>query len=237
MSSRYNATFFARHQAGSSASARAVLPVVLDLVRPQTAIDVGCGTGGWVRVMLDRGVDAYGIDGDYVDRAQLEIPVGRFRGCDLSRSFDVEARYDLALSLEVAEHLPPSSSNQFVRQMTMLAPVVLFSAAVPFQGGDGHINERSQTFWAEQFAAEGYDAFDVVRPILWNDETVRPWYLQNVLLYVEPDRAKRLGLGDDDRPLIVDLVHPRLLERKIATPELREVLRMLPVALRRRLTR
>lgn len=203
----YDAQFFEARSQGTATSARRLLPAVLDLVRPATAIDVGCGTGAWTRELLERGVDALGVDGDYVDRASLAIPVGRFVARDLARELGVERRFDLALSLEVAEHLPPARAAPFVAELAALAPAVLFSAAIPHQGGTGHVNERWQSYWRDLFATHGYAPYDAVRRF-WDDPAIDPWYLQNAILYVEESTARTLGLQLTPTPL--DVVHPVL---------------------------
>ena len=61
---------------------------------------------------------------------------------DLAQPLQIDRRFDLALSLEVAEHLPPECGSEFVQTLTDLSSVILFSAAIPFQGGTDHLNEQ-----------------------------------------------------------------------------------------------
>src|SRR5262249_24512785 len=155
----------------SSRSANALVPRVLDVHPARSVIDVGCGIGSWVKAFADRGVDAVGIDGDHVPREQLVVGGGRFIARDLNSAFDPAGlcrdfgraeRFDLAISLEVAEHLAPQRSDALVGELCGLADVVLFAAAIPFQGGAGHVNERWQSWWARKFSENGYDPFDVL---------------------------------------------------------------------------
>jgi 2-polyprenyl-3-methyl-5-hydroxy-6-metoxy-1,4-benzoquinol methylase len=84
--------------------------MIIAAVQPNTVIDVGCGVGTWLAVLAENGVaDVWGIDGDYVDRALLEIPEERFLPHDLTKPVRLERRFDLVLCLEVAEHLPADS--------------------------------------------------------------------------------------------------------------------------------
>jgi hypothetical protein len=83
------------------------------------------------------------------------------------------------MSLEVAEHLPPDRSNSFIAELTALAPVALFSAAIPQQGGTDHINERWQSYWAGLFKKRGFSPLDVIRPAVWENDAVERWYRQN----------------------------------------------------------
>ena len=233
----YTREFFSGQREGSRRSAALVLPGVLDRVRPATAIDVGCGVGPWTRVLLDAGVDAVGVDGDYVDRAQLEIPAERFLAADLeSPRWGIDRSFDLAISLEVAEHLSPAAGPGFVASLTRLAPVVLFSAAVPWQGGEAHLNERWQSFWAAEFARHGFAPYDVVRPALWSDGRVEPWYRQNTLLYARADAAARLGLGEAVCPQLLDVVHPQLFLLKQHFPPRGAIWRRVGALLRRTTT-
>ena len=211
MSQGYSKLFFAGQRGGSLASAEAVVPIVMQLVRPRSVIDVGCGVGPWASVFAAQGVaTVHGVDGDYVDRDTLLIPPECFRAADLATGIGIDERYDLAVSLEVGEHLPFESSERFVEDLTRLAPVVLFSAAIPWQGGAHHINERWQQEWAALFAARGYVAVDAVRPRVWDHPEVDYWYAQNAVIYTTPeklDELPELRAAGSDWPL--DVVHPK----------------------------
>ena len=183
---RYDATFFDAMEAGALRSAAAVLPIVLDLLAPQSIVDVGCGRGAWLRVASDLGVPRVrGIDGGYVDRTNLLIPPQQFRAVDLNRPFQTPERYDLALCLEVAEHLPKRAARSLVAGLVSAAPAVLFSAAIPGQPGTHHVNPQFPEYWCRLFAEHGYLALDAVRPAICWDSRVEPWYRQNLILYVD----------------------------------------------------
>lgn len=185
----YDGHFFDGIEEGSIRSARVVLPIVFDLVAPRSVIDVGCGRGAWLSVAMELGIaDVRGWDGDYVQRDNLLIPRDRFEVADLSRPLKITGTYDLALCLEVAEHLPKRISRALVESLTSVAPVVLFSAAIPGQGGNHHINEQFPEFWWRLFDERGYVALDVVRPRIAWDARAEPWYAQNMLLYVDRKR-------------------------------------------------
>ena len=210
----YSPSFYAQVAAGSASSANAIVPIVLDLVSPRSVVDVGCGLGAWLAAAIANGVDdALGIDGDYVDVGRLLIPRERFVPADLERPIVLGRRYDLVMSLEVAEHLPESAADAFVESLVRLGPAVLFSAAIPDQGGEHHVNEQWPQYWADRFAAHGYIALDCIRDRVWNNSHVEPWYAQNSFLYVSADRlasspkleAELARCGFGFRPL----VHPR----------------------------
>jgi SAM-dependent methyltransferase len=189
--------------------------MVLDLVGPVTSVvDVGCGTGAWLRVFSESGADVLGVDGDYVRPDQLEIPAECFRGMDLTRPISLDRRFDLVLCLEVAEHLPSSVADELVEGLCRLGDIVLFSAAIPYQGGREHVNEQWPEYWAEKFRASGFVALDPFRARLWAEHEVEPWIAQNVVLYVAGDRARGdARLADQlarNAGSLPSLVHPRL---------------------------
>lgn len=195
----YDAAFYADQADGSLRSARVVAPIVADLVRPASVLDVGCGLGTWLAAFAELGVaDVLGIDGDYVDRAKLRIPADRFRAVDLTDPPALGRTFDLAMCLEVGEHLPGPASAGLVRLLTDAAPAVLFSAAVPGQGGTAHINERWPAFWRALFAARGFARLDPIRPRVLRDRRVEWWYQQNAFLFVrETELANRPALREE----------------------------------------
>jgi SAM-dependent methyltransferase len=207
----YTSAFFQTQMAGSRQSADRIAAIIVEQLHPKSVVDLGCGVGTWLAAFQRLGVERIeGYDGDYVDRELLQIPPGSFHPIDLStalRNGEPGGEFDLAVSLEVGEHLPPAASEALVQRLTALAPAVLFSAAIPRQSGTDHINERWQSDWARMFAVHGYYPHDAVRPVVWDEPEVEPWYAQNALLYLrEPSPA----------PMMLDLVHPRLWEKNLA---------------------
>jgi predicted transcriptional regulator YdeE len=202
-------------------SARIILSLLLqNIPAVDSAVDVGCGVGTWLSVLKkEKGVKTIqGIDGAWVDESWLEIPEDSFQRADLSQPFKLSQRFDLAISLEVAEHLPPASAKGFVRSLTELSDYVLFSAAIPFQGGKDHINEQWQSYWVELFAAQGYVTYDFIRTEIWNDDQIPFWYRQNILFFARKEqtaevKAKPLDDGNGALPLLT--VHPDLYLAKI----------------------
>lgn len=193
--------------------------MLVDLFKPRSVVDVGCGSGQWCRAFIDAGVsDVLGIDGDYVPRDSLVIPAGNFTPHDLTLPLSVQRRFDLALSLEVGEHLPESSAARFVLDLTALADVVVFSAAIPGQGGTNHVNEQWPDYWASHFADCKYACIDVLRPMIWHDAAIEWWYRQNMLIFASESVLPRLQIPQPartiNRPL--SLVHPALFEQTLA---------------------
>jgi SAM-dependent methyltransferase len=233
---RYTADFFAAQQACSLSSARKVVPIILELVQPKSVVDVGCGTGAWLSVFSEHGVsDFIGVDGSYVDHSILLIPPDCFLAQDLTTQVELDRRFDLAVSLEVAEHLPESSAHSLVASLTELAPTVLFSAAIPGQGGINHINEQWPSYWARCFRDRGFVPVDALRSRVWAADDVAWWYAQNMLLFIDVNAAHTdLPLtAEQYNSVVMDLIHPRFYEAVLASQELttRKLLQLLPHAM------
>lgn len=219
----YSRHFFEGQRVGSIESARVVVPILIDLIAPGSVADIGCGTGTWLSVFKENGIeDIRGLDGDYVPTDMLMIPTDAFQPADLRSHIETDRTFDLAMSLEVGEHLPTESSEALVKTLTDRAPVVAFSAAIPLQGGANHINEQWQSFWCERFAACGYIPCDAVRPRIWHEPGVAFWYAQNLIVYVDENKIddypklKEARAGADER--LMDIVHPALLHHRNEMP-------------------
>ncbi len=243
----YDPTFFDAFERDSRKAARRIAPVLLDLAPVRSAIDVGGGRGIWLSVFKEAGVtDVLVVDGDYVERNRLAVAPGEFLARDLERPLALDRTADLALSLETAEHLSESRADSFIADLCGLAPVVLFSAAVPRQGGTNHINERWQSYWAERFARHGYRPADAIRQALWDDQDAGAVYLQNALIYAnEAGMAKYPKLRtaiEATNSRTLDVVHPLVLGNCEGLSDLQRadfvgLARMLPLALRKSLRR
>jgi SAM-dependent methyltransferase len=177
---------------GSLESARIAAPLVVEAVAPSSVVDVGCGLGAWLVAFQAAGVhDVVGVDGPWVDTERLLIPRDRFVVADLRAPVDLGRRFDLALCLEVAQILAPEEAGVLVATLAGLADVVVFSAAVPGQGGIEHRNEQWPAYWAERFAAVGFAASDPFRVPLWQEPDVKWWFAQNLLCVARPEALAR----------------------------------------------
>jgi len=181
----YGNTFFSYQQIGSLASARSVVPIVLRDLKPASVLDVGCGAGAWIAAYLESGAsDVVGVDASYVRPDQLLFDASRFHAIDVTRPFDLGRTFDIAQCVEVAEHLDPAASETLVDNLAAHAPIVVFSAAPPGQGGENHINERPYEFWRRLFERRGYVLFDSLRPQIRLLREVEQWYRYNLLVFV-----------------------------------------------------
>lgn len=226
----------------STYSAERVLSLLLPRLPPvSSCIDVGCGPGTWLATLSrlqKQKTEILGIDGPWVDRDLLAIPEDSFLAVDISLEQlpTIQRRYDLAISLEVAEHLFPEKAEEFVSFLTDISDFVLFSAAIPFQEGTNHFNERWQNYWAALFEQRNYLPLDLVRPFLWNDSDVRIHYRQNSLLYVRKERVKEVKLPDIFDVQILSVAHPET-HVKFARPSVKRAFRKFRESLKRSITR
>lgn len=159
--------------------------ILCDYIQPKSVIDLGCGLGFFLAAMQAKGAEVTAVDGDWVSPLKTEVDKSRYRVADLDQPFADSRRYDLAASIEVAEHLRPARSAAFVAELCALSDMVLFSAGVPGQGGAGHINLRFQDEWAAMFAEQGYDCYDPIRRRIAAHEDVFNWFTMNTLLYIK----------------------------------------------------
>ncbi len=219
----YSDSFYSAHAVGARSSARVIVPLVQELLEPRSVIDVGCGAGSWLAVWKEMGVQQIlGVDGDWVESSVLQIPPDVFQSADLTLPLKMPRRFDLAMSLEVGEHLPASCAGAFVKSLVGLADSVLFSAAIPGQGGTHHVNEQFPEYWAEIFAAHGYRAIDCIRSQVWANPQVDWFYAQNVLLYASEIAIaanSRLAANLDRTPAHLAVVHPQLYLAHVAERE------------------
>ena len=206
----YDQAFFETESRVALAAAEIVLPDVLKRTGAQSVVDVGCGTGAWLSVAKREGCRVLGVDFD-VPAAQLLIADVEFTRVDLTE-IAVHTDYDLALCLEVGEHLPESRAAALVAGLCS-ARFVLWSAAIPGQGGVGHCNEQWASWWERLFAEHGYVASRDVMQEHWNDRRIADFYRQNIILYSTLDRLLWSGYIVKASPLS-DLIHPDLAKAK-----------------------
>lgn len=196
---------------------RAVMPKIIYEVNPRSLLDVGCGTGTWLKAAVDLGVsDFFGVDGVYIPASQLLITPDRFAQQDLTKPWDLGRRFDIALCLEVAEHLDEAYAGNLIDSLVKHADAIFFSAACPGQEGQHHVNCQWPAYWQQLFNQRGFVCQDDFRWKIWDDPTVEPWYKQNMFLARHAPGAA----GQEQR--IKAIVHSDMWGR--VTPTSREYL-------------
>lgn len=210
----YTKYFFEHQQSYTRTSAERIVSKTLELIQPASVIDIGCGTGKFLATFREHGIeDILGIDGAYVPRNLLVIPRQCFVPFDLNQPLTHDRTYDLAVCLEVAEHLPPASASNFIASLARLAPIILFSAAIPYQGGTGHLNEQWPEYWAALFKQHDFVPVDALRRSIWHDHGISFWYRQNMLFFCKEEALagseKLVQAYRMTDPDALALVHPQ----------------------------
>jgi len=197
MKNIYDREFYRTMHQQSVYAARTVLAEIFSVCPEiRSVVDLGCGTATWLAVLRESGIrDIQGLDGPWVKEEFLHIPLENFRPVDLENPIDLGRKYDLAISLEVAEHLSPDAAGTFVASLAGLADIVLFSAAIPHQGGRNHINEQWPEYWEQLFQHNEFVAVDFIRARIWNDDEIPNCYRQNILMFVKQNKIGELQLS------------------------------------------
>ena len=203
------------NEEGGGTDAELIVPVLYEILRPGSVVHYGSGDGAFIRrfkrcgvprvLGLDSSEGAADLAGSEYEKADLAAPVRR------------DETFDLVLSLEVGEHIPRERVEVFLENITRLGDVIIFSSALPLQGGKNHMNEQWPSFWADEFSRLGFDVHDVVRPLFWRRREISVWFRQNMLLAVRRERAGTADLfrARSDLP-VLDVVHPELYAERVA---------------------
>jgi SAM-dependent methyltransferase len=183
---------------------RQIVPLIMKMIKPSSVLDVGCGTGTWLKVFDENGITDYlGLDGDHIKSESLNFPAGKFIFQDLTKTWSLNRKFDLVISLEVGEHLPQSVVDNYVKTLADHAETILFSAAIPGQGGQNHLNEQWPEYWQKKFETFGFYFYDSIRPDIWGNEKIEWWYRQNIFI------LKKQKPGSDHKP-VMSIIHPDL---------------------------
>lgn len=214
-------------------SAQVVLGLIYKFYQPHSVVEFSSGLGAWLAAAESLG--SHELSGFYENPFQTDkLPARsiRFQQVDFGKDIQLDQRFDLALSLETAEHLPQDRAIPFIKMLCRSSDVILFSAATPRQGGFNHTNEQLQSYWIGLFSSQGYECFDAVRASVWNDPDVLYYYRQNTFLFVRQgvNRIDPAFLISMQAP-IFDVIHPDNFDKKfsqyIQNPSLRTCLSVL----------
>jgi SAM-dependent methyltransferase len=187
----YADAFWDEYPAGDWAGLSAL---VLRYCAPRSLVDLGCGDGRLLGAFRssDARLEILGIDGSpaAVRRARTRgLPVEQHDlfSWRLRRRKQLESRlagFDVTVSLETAEHLPPWSSTYLTRILTQ-GRLAVFSAAIPGQGGTLHMNERPFEYWRRRFSAHGFEpaGFDCEFRDAVRRLDLPWWYARNIHVF------------------------------------------------------
>jgi SAM-dependent methyltransferase len=174
-------------------AARKILDILDRFLTIDSVLDLGCGIGVWMESALVKpGRAVLGVEFEEFAPHELAVDSKMIVNATLDQPIDLQRRFDLALCLEVAEHIEPEGAACVVSNCVRHSDVVLFSAAIPGQGGLHHVNEQPPEYWQGLFDQDGYDVVDIIRPLIWRDDGVPVWYRQNMLLFLNRKASSTL---------------------------------------------
>ena len=225
LGSNYNDQFYKSLTDASYSSAKHFVSILNSVpINPKTVVDVGCGRGPWLKAFSDSGSkELVGIDGDWVSQEDMLDKKIKFYSIDLSSNViknPINKKFDLAMSLEVAEHLKPEQAITFINYLISFSDTILFSAAFSGQGGTDHFNERPHTYWAKIFIKNGYLPYDLFRSKVWENQEIEVWYRQNTFLYLKRNSKfekifKEKGIEPIREISLMNCIHPDLYKIRV----------------------
>jgi cyclopropane fatty-acyl-phospholipid synthase-like methyltransferase len=201
-------------------TAERVLGLLYDKLKFDSVLDVGCGRGLWLAVAAELGAtQTIGLEGPWIEAKSTYIGVDHILIRDLELSFNLDRSFDLVMSIEVGEHLSAEAADTFIASLVKHGHFILFSAAIPFQPGTGHINCQFPDYWAGLFAKHGYQPLDFIRRAIWSDRGMHMWIRQNVIAFVSAEFMLKntwaRETASSSGPL--SIVHPELFTALVRT--------------------
>lgn len=216
----YDDGFFLSESMNSSISSKVVVPILIELLNPTSVVDMGCGAGAFLEEFRNFNItDLLGLDNSDIDPKYLLFDRNKILKQNLTEQFSLKKKFELAICLEVAEHIDEGESEVFIDNLSNLSDVILFSAAIPGQGGTHHVNEQWPEYWAEKFKNRNFVPFDIIRPLLWNISNIDPIYAQNSILYIKKEKIELYpnlgGLKAFSHEKLLPLIHPEIYTKKV----------------------
>ena len=205
----YSSDFYSVMETGSSSSAHEIIPLLFSAYKPKSVVDVGCGTGAFASEFLKLGVtDVVGYEGLWMKSLPTILPKDRYIYQDFKNALSSPRTFDLAICLEVAEHLEEVYARSLINSLCSLSEIVVFSAAIPNQGGNHHVNEQWPQYWNELFTEMGFSLIWDPRMEIWRNESIEACYRQNLLVFGRKKSPSEIPL--------ISLVHPVLWTQAMA---------------------
>ncbi len=197
----YNSEFYVEMEVTSVSSAKEIVPILVKQYNPTSVVDVGCGTGAFAYEFIKNGIqDVIGYEGDWMRDKDTLLQKEKYIYTDLTKEIIVARNFDLCLCLEVAEHLDSFAAETLISSLTALSTRVVFSAAIPRQGGNHHVNEQWPDYWAKLFAEKGFFLDWDPRISIWNNSSIHSCYRQNLLVFSKKTEPSHI--------IPISLVHP-----------------------------
>lgn len=207
-------------------AAKKIAPIVSESIGvPKSIVDLGGGAGAFLKAFKELGTEkVVCIDHPSITAEDLLINQNEFLPCNLNKELPSPIKSELAISTEFAEHVSKDRSKSVVDFLTSCSNIILFSSAIPRQGGIEHINEQRPSFWRNLFQSRGYERVDIIRQKIIFDRSIPFWFPQNLFLYVnqkllEQDQLN-ISVQSQFIPPEFEIVHSRILERPVTLGEL-----------------
>jgi len=205
----YKSTYY------NTKSAEQVVPIILNKFSVNSVLDVGCGIATWLKVFKRHDIEVIGVDKEVADKTPLfeNIDKAEFIDLDISQPFNLKRKFDLLISLEVGEHIKAENAETYIKNLIDHSETIVFSAALPEQGGYLHINEQWLSYWIKIFEKYSFYCQDCIRPLIWNNVNVEWWYRQNIVVFSK----KRANI------IYSDIIHPQNYFAKVKLLQTKQI--------------
>ena len=182
----YDATYYEGVDEVTRRVAGPIATSVMEKFSPKTVVDVGCGSGAVLLAFKEHGVSGIGLEYseaalDFCRKRSLQV-----RKFDLEGQIPTDVRADVAISTEVAEHLPEAVADRYVDLLCSIADRVVLTAATPGQGGTDHVNEQPNEYWIDKFARRRFSHLEEVTRTwrrAWREQAMSSCYSDNVMVF------------------------------------------------------
>ena len=154
-----------------------------EILDPKDVVDLGCGHG---ILMAGFSCECVGIEASDEGFKQTKERGYEAHQIDLRLPLDLKRRFDLAVSIEVAEHLEEEYADIFVDNLISMSNRILVTASPRVERW--HYNPQPKSYWIDKFSAKGFLLSEITNTLV---ETMRQKipkdrdYLYNNLMYFE----------------------------------------------------
>jgi hypothetical protein len=188
---KYSESFYSSVGSRASIAASIVMGSVKQWYSPSSIVDYGAGPGVWsieaAKVFPNASVLALDYEAATIFSEEFESKRPK-NLITLELNFEEEksipvVNLDMAICVEVLEHLSEEAANRVFNSICSTAGIVIFSAAVPGQGGTGHINEKPKNYWVSRFVENDFLVFDTFAQNLQHPQ-VPDYYRNNCFLAI-----------------------------------------------------